>query len=61
MKLPHFELEELKRLKEENFKQRLEFIDWHTNWLKKSSNKKWSSQQKNLINILSVNPASANN
>ncbi|MBS3121856.1 hypothetical protein J4434_03165 [Candidatus Woesearchaeota archaeon] len=50
MKLPHFELEELKRLKEENFKQRLEFIDWHTNWLKKSSNKKWSSQQKNLIN-----------
>lgn len=49
MKLPPIDLEELKRLKEENFKERLKFIDWYTNWLKKSPNKTWSSQQKNLI------------
>ncbi|MBI4454196.1 hypothetical protein HY636_06130 [Candidatus Woesearchaeota archaeon] len=50
MKLPHIDLKELKRLKEENFKERLKFIDWYTNWLKKSSNKTWSSQQKKIIN-----------
>jgi len=49
MKTPHIDLEELKKIKEENFKERLDFIDKYTEWLKKSSNKKWSSQQKKII------------
>jgi dsDNA-binding SOS-regulon protein len=49
MKLPKIDLKELKKLKEDNFKERLDFIDQYTEWLKKSPNKKWSSQQSNLI------------
>lgn len=49
MKLPNIDLEELKKFKEKNFKDRLEFIDKYSEWVKKNSNKKWSSQQKNLI------------
>ena len=49
MKLPKIDLEELKKQKEENFKQRLEFIDKYVEWLKKTSNKEWSSQQKKII------------
>jgi hypothetical protein len=49
MRTPKIDLEELKRIKEENFKERLEFIDKYTEWLKKKSNKKWSSEQKDLI------------
>jgi len=50
MKLPKIDLEELKKLKEDNFKERLGFIDKYVEWLKKSSNKKWSSEQKDIIN-----------
>ena len=49
MKTPHIDLEELRKLKEENFKDRLAFIDRYTDWLKKTSNHKWSSQQKEII------------
>ncbi len=49
MKTPNIDLEKLKKLKEDNFKERLEFIDKYTEWLKKKSNKKWSSEQKDLI------------
>ncbi|MDD5086631.1 MAG: hypothetical protein PHV16_02670 [Candidatus Nanoarchaeia archaeon] len=49
MKTPHIDLEELKKLKQENFKDRLIFIDKYTEWLKKNSNLKWSSQQKKTI------------
>ena len=49
MKLPHIDLNELDKLKEENFKERLAFIDKYVEWIKKTSNKKWSSQQKKLI------------
>lgn len=48
-KLPRVDLKELKKLKEENFKERLEFIDMYVEWLKKTPNKKWSKQQKELI------------
>ena len=41
MKTPHLDLEELKKLKQENFKARLAFIDKYTDWLKKTSNRKW--------------------
>ena len=49
MKTPRINLKELNRLKEENFKERLEFIDKYVEWMKKTPNKVWSSQQKNLI------------
>jgi len=48
-KTPKIDLEELKKFKEQNFKERLEFIDLYTKWLKKKSNKEWSKQQKVLI------------
>ena len=49
MKTPKINIKELKKAKEQNFKERLEFIDRYTDWLKRSSNKKWSAQQKEII------------
>jgi len=49
MKIPDIDLEELEKQKKENFRQRLEFIDQYVEWLKKTPNKKWSRQQKKLI------------
>jgi hypothetical protein len=50
MKVPDVDLEELEKQKKKNFQQRLEFIDQYVEWLKKTPNKKWSKQQKKLIN-----------
>jgi len=50
MKIPKFDLKKLKKAKEENFKERLKFIDMYAEWMKKQPNKKWSSQQKHMIN-----------
>ena len=50
MKLPNINLEELKAQKEENFRERLKFIDQYAEWVKKTPNKNWSTQQKALIN-----------
>ena len=49
MKTPHIDLKELDKLKEDNFKQRLAFIEKYVEWLKKTPNKQWSSQQKKII------------
>jgi len=49
--LPKVNLKELKKQKELNFKQRLEFIDKYSDWLDKTPNKKWSKQQKAMIDI----------
>lgn len=49
MDLPKIDLEKLKKKKEDNFKSRLEFIDFYVEWLKKTDNKTWSKQQKELI------------
>jgi len=49
MKLPKINIKELKKQKEENFRARLEFIDRYAEWVKKTPNKKWSSQQKKII------------
>jgi len=49
MNAPHIDLKELEKMKKDNFRQRLEFIDKYVKWLKKTSNKKWSKQQKKLI------------
>ena len=47
--MPKIDLKELEKQKEENFKQRLEFIKKYVDWLKKTSNKEWSRQQNELI------------
>jgi hypothetical protein len=43
------DLQELKKDKEQNFKERLEFIDKYVEWLKKTPNKVWSKQHKDFI------------
>lgn len=50
MKLPEINLKELEKIKEDNFRQRLEFQDRYVQWLKKTSNIKWSSAQKSIVN-----------
>ncbi len=50
MKLPKIDIEELKKLKEDNFKDRLKFIDRYAEWVKNNSNDKWSSEQAKVIN-----------
>ena len=49
MKTPEIDLKELEKMKQENFRQRLDFIDKYVEWLKKTPNKQWSKQQKELI------------
>lgn len=49
MKLPEIDLEELQKQKDDNFKERLEFIGKYAEWVKTVSNKVWSSQQKKLF------------
>lgn len=49
MKLPKINLKELEIAKKRNFEQRMDFIDSYSKWVKKSSNKKWSSQQQKII------------
>ena len=49
VKMPRIDMKELNKLKEQNFKERLEFIDKYAEWVKKTPNKVWSSQQKKLI------------
>ncbi len=50
MKAPEINLEELKAQKEENFRERLKFIEQYSEWVKKTPNKEWSSQQKKVVN-----------
>lgn len=49
MRMPKINLEEMEKFKEQNFKERLEFIDKYAEWAKKQPNKKWSSEQKRII------------
>jgi hypothetical protein len=49
MKLPKIDLEEIEKFKKKNFRDRLEFIDSYVDWLKKKTDKEWSSEQKNLV------------
>lgn len=42
-------LKELEEEKKRNFEERLRFIDLYVEWLKKTPNKIWSKQQKELI------------
>jgi hypothetical protein len=50
MKLPKINLDEIEKAKEENFRERLEFIDRYVDWMKRTNNITWSSAQKAVIN-----------
>jgi len=43
------DLQELKKFKEENAKERLKFIDWWVEYMKKQEDSLWSKQQNVLI------------
>ncbi|MFO7991099.1 MAG: hypothetical protein R6U61_02255 [Thermoplasmata archaeon] len=43
------DIEELKEEKKRNLEERLEFIDLYVEWLKKTPNKEWSRQQKEMM------------
>lgn len=43
------DIEELKKAKEANFKERLDFIDRYVEWIKATPNKVWSKQHKDFI------------
>ena len=43
------DIEELKKEKKANFKERLDFIDRYVEWIKTTSNKVWSKQHKDFI------------
>ncbi len=49
MNLPDIDIEELKREKEQNRKERLEFVKLYAEWVKRTSNRKWSKDQGKLI------------
>ena len=42
-------LKELEEKKKKNFEERLDFIDKYVEWLKKTPNDIWSSQQKKFM------------
>ena len=44
------DLEELKKFKIQNAKERLKFIDFWVEYIKTHSDKEWSEQQNSLIN-----------
>lgn len=48
MKVPAIDLEKLEKFKEKNFQERLDFIKKYAEWVKRSSNKEWSSQHKKI-------------
>ena len=43
------DLDELKRFKEQNAKERLWFVDYWANYIKTHSDKEWSEQQNIVI------------
>jgi len=49
-KFPKIDLKELEKEMELNRQQRLEFVRMYAEWLKKTPNKVWSSQQNRLLN-----------
>jgi len=43
------DINELKKEKETNFKERLDFIDRYVEWIKATPNKVWSKKHKEFI------------
>ncbi len=50
LNLTKADLMELEKEKKRNRKQRMEFVKMYAEWLKKTPNKVWSSQQNKLLN-----------
>ena len=48
MNLPNIDIKELRKIQEENLKERLAFIEKYVAWLKRTPNKEWSLQRKAL-------------
>ncbi len=48
MNLPKIDISELRRIQEENLKDRLAFIEQYVSWLKRTPNKEWSAQRRAL-------------
>jgi len=46
MNTPRIDLKELQRLKEENFRERLEFLEKYAQWIKKTSKQKRDRHQR---------------
>ena len=44
------DLKELEKFKEKNFEERLKFIDFLVDYIKKNPNDVWSAQQKKIVN-----------
>ena len=57
MRLPEINLQELEKIKKENFRERLEFQDRYVKWMKMANNVDWSASQKSIINRKSKGPA----
>jgi hypothetical protein len=57
MRLPEINLQELEKIKKENFKERLEFQNRYVKWMKTTGNVKWSAAQNALINRKPKNSA----
>ncbi|MDP3742700.1 MAG: hypothetical protein Q8R15_05275 [Candidatus Micrarchaeota archaeon] len=55
LKIDFAELEEQKR---RNFRERLKFIDWYAEWLKKTPNEVWSKAQNAVVEQFPKYPAS---
>ena len=49
IKIPDINLKELEEQKNRNLQERMEFIKLYAEWIKKKSNKEWSSQQAKII------------
>ena len=51
MKIPEkIDLKKLEESKKKNFEERIKFIEQYAEWVKKTPNKVWSKQQKDIIN-----------
>lgn len=48
-KLPEIDLKELEREVKQNRRERLEFVKFYANWLKRTPNKKWSKRHKKFF------------
>jgi hypothetical protein len=57
--LPTIDLAQLERDKQQNFEERLKFIDFYAAWVKKTPNTIWARQQEKLITSGSVHPQHA--
>jgi len=51
MNFPKIDLKELEKERKRNFKERLKMIDLYADWVKKNTNKKWSSEQAKMLKI----------